>query len=199
MIQKLKPFSPPPLDLNIETEIRFFSKNQKPYFTLSFKLSGELHEIDLLDQPLAKPKKSHELWKNTCFEWFLKPHSGTTYWEFNASPMGEWNFYELEDYRKNLKESSLLPEPKINAGFIPQSKTHMDHYSYTLECSLESYHPQLIAGQETLHMAITSVIKWKSGSISYYSLQHPKEKPDFHSKKGFVIPISYPVSFKKSE
>lgn len=155
---------------------------------LSYDLKGDLSKIALIDQPLIEHQRRHEIWKSTCFEWFLKSKDQKNYWEFNANPCGDWNFYSLDDYRKNLSEELALAESDIHWQ-AAMSHSPMPAYHFHLTVSLHSLfskYPQL---RQTGRLAITSVIKLKSGEVCYFSLKHPTEKPDFHSNEGFLLSL----------
>ncbi len=193
MQRKLIPYQLAPYPLVFEVELSFQQKNppNPSQLTITYHLTGEaLNEINLLSEPHSPPDRSHDLWKNTCFEWFLKINSNSSkYWEFNASPTGSWNFYELESYRAPLKESNLLMNPTFQSQLMPASSSKAAVYSFTFQGELN---PTLFDFQKdhaAVRLAITSVIKWRSDKVSYYSLQHPKEKPDFHSPEGFVLSL----------
>lgn len=192
MQQKLTPFQLAPYPLVFEVEISFQQKNSDPsHLAITYHLTGEsLNEINLLSDPLSPPNRSHDLWKNTCFEWFLKTNSASSkYWEFNASPTGSWNFYELESYRAPLKESGLLMNSTFHSKLTPANSSGDSTYSFTFQGELNPILFDFRKDSIAIQMAITSVIKWKSDQVSYYSLQHPKEKPDFHAPEGFVLSL----------
>ncbi|PMB10887.1 hypothetical protein CI592_04150, partial [Fischerella thermalis CCMEE 5328] len=55
--------------------------------SLCYTLSGDLEEIAIA--PLSNtPQRKHELWEDTCFEFFLGIKNSQQYWEFNLSPAG---------------------------------------------------------------------------------------------------------------
>ena len=51
------------------------------------------------------PLRKDDLWKATCFEFFIAIKNQTQYWEFNMSPSGNWNVYIMDAYRQvNMRE-----------------------------------------------------------------------------------------------
>ena len=66
---------------------------------LSYALTGEVDEV-LLSPASPQPGRRDELWKATCFEFFLARRNRPEYWEFNLSPSGDWNVYRMDDYRR---------------------------------------------------------------------------------------------------
>lgn len=198
MKQTLIPFHPSPYPLVFDVEASLQPKSPSlVLLSIAYHVTGEaINEINLLSEPLTQSERAHDLWKNTCFEWFLKTNtaSSSRYWEFNAAPTGAWNFYELASYRAPLRESPFLSHPKFQSQFTPgDSSSNSSRYSFLFQGELN---PLLMESSPkdsmVFQLAITSVIKWKSDAVSYYSLRHPKEKPDFHSPEGFVL--SLPLS-----
>lgn len=206
MIHKLKPFSEAPFNLNFEAEVSFLQTSSSLNLAITYRLNGAhavLNEINLLSDSITTKQKSHELWKNTCFEWFIKSKTSSKYWEFNASPSGQWNFYEFDSYRSNLKECFFIVEPcfqsKLRSETVKSqaSKSVPDptisdlnsSYSFSFEGSLEPLLNHENLKKDDLQLAITSVVNWKNGQISYYSLEHGQGKPDFHSNEGFILPF----------
>jgi len=207
MLHFLQPFEAPPRPITLEAEWKLHQTNNQTHLSLIYRLRGALNEIHLPVEPLlSSQSRAHELWKDTCFEWFLKTNSKTQYWEFNIAPTGQWNFYELSDYRSNLQESPLISACQLRSEVhsIPTSKNHSDNsvheasqldekgfgvYSLYFNASLHSFFNQPTEIQCQWSMALTAVIRWKSGQTSYYSLQHPKDKPDFHHPAGFQVSL----------
>lgn len=182
MKKLLLPFHEPKTPLAIETHLRLNDQRLEVTYTLR----GELAPINLIDQTPSSVERRHELWKDTCFEWFIGSNSTKKYWEFNASPRGAWNFYELEDYRSNLKESLLIESEDIDLSATLSNQIR-DLYVFHTKISLK----KLFKDQPTLladgWIAVTSVIRSSSGETNYFSLKHPQEKPDFHNRIGFII------------
>jgi hypothetical protein len=190
MIHKMLPFTPPPHTLTFEAESSVVGEIHNPSLMVSYRLNGNLNKIELIDPSLGLPKRTHELWKNTCFEWFLKSDKSLKYWEFNASPTGLWNFYELDSYRTNLKESFLISEPLFHSELKQEKNGPTSTYCFSMKCSLKALFNESSLSPQSTRLAITTVIHWKTNETTYYSLKHPQEKPDFHSPDGFVIPFT---------
>jgi hypothetical protein len=49
--------------------------------------------------------------------------------------------------------------------------------------------PAKIAGGP-LQIGLCAVIEEKSGALSYWALRHPRRKPDFHDRRGFVLELA---------
>ncbi|MEY4616047.1 MAG: hypothetical protein RJB66_1007 [Pseudomonadota bacterium] len=184
MKSSLIPFQSSLTTLKFETDSKISGQNLE----ITYKLSGALENINLLHNFPSKKNRKNELWKDTCFEWFIGSKTNSQYWEFNASPSGEWNFYQLDDYRKNLTECEHIGADDIN--FSSQSLNEDKcNYSFKMNIALNSLlraQPNLIADGA---LALTAVIRTNLGATDYYSLKHPSEKPDFHNRTGFIIPL----------
>lgn len=191
MTYKLIPFESLPFFLTSDVEVHIIKNNSNTYLKLNINYIGSIENIELFssllnggeNQITIKPR-ANELWKITCIEFFIKSTSEKKYWEFNISPLGFWNFYELDDYRSNLNESSLCEPVQFTFSVIKNQ-----NLTFNLLININSlinYYPYII--QNGL-LSITSVIRWKNNTTSYLALKHAENKPDFHSDIGFFISI----------
>jgi hypothetical protein len=118
------------------------------------------------------------LWQHTCFEAFVAPANDTAYWEVNFSPSGEWAMYQFRRYRERVAVDAMISPPQI--------VTHQVVDRLTVEVRLRL--PQLLMTQ-LLRIGLSAVIEDNHGQLSYWALQHPAEKPDFHHADAFVLEI----------
>jgi hypothetical protein len=184
MKKTLQPFSRPPLPLTISVEVQC----TPILFIFDFYLVGSVNAVSLLDQSATTLSRAEELWNSTCFEWFLKSKNHKNYWEFNGAPTGHWNFYELEGYRTNLLESTLVDQPVISCN-RGTTDSIANSYSYHVEIPAERLLTNAQINFDEGVLAISSVVKWQSGETSYFSLNHANDKPDFHSEAGFILSL----------
>ena len=182
MQKQLLPFSHPEQSFSLTINAQM----NNDCLAITYDLLGSLSAINLIDQRSTSTKRTHDLWKDTCFEWFLKSPQKKNYWEFNASPSGDWNFYQLDDYRKNLHESPLVIHPKITSSWL-EARQEQGHYRYQVAVDLKRLLDSTPHLREEGLLAVTSVVRYRSGEVSYYSLRHPVEKPDFHSNEAFIL------------
>lgn len=122
-------------------------------------------------------ERRDELWKTTCFEFFMKEPDSERYFEFNFSPSTHWAAYAFEGYRKGMHELALPVEPDVE--FDPERPLDL---SVDLD----------FAGMPNVPMlaSISAVIEEQDGTVSYWALTHPSgEKPDFHHRDCFVVEI----------
>ncbi|PLZ98304.1 hypothetical protein CEN50_11860 [Fischerella thermalis CCMEE 5268] len=145
---------------------------------LCYTLSGDLEEIAIA--PLSNtPQRKHELWEDTCFEFFLGIKNSQQYWEFNFSPAGHWNIYRFNGYRQGMQEETAF----TTLPFIVQ------HQSDTLVLALDMDLSGIVSEEQALEVAITTVIKYRDGEVSYWALTHQGKEADFHLRDSFMIEL----------
>ncbi|HEY9727386.1 MAG TPA: DOMON-like domain-containing protein [Chroococcales cyanobacterium] len=145
---------------------------------LDYTLSGNLKEV-LIAAPSEIPTRKHELWQETCFEFFLGINNSEQYWEFNLSPAGHWNVYRFDGYRQGMQEEiafSALPFSVEDKG---------DYFAIALGVDLD----KIVSPNQVLDVAITTVIKQRDGEVSYWALTHRGTEADFHLRESFVIEL----------
>lgn len=116
------------------------------------------------------------LWKNTCFEAFFGRPNEASYWELNLSPLGKWNLYHFQEYRK--------PQPPTaNFDFeITKLQTTPTQLLCQIKSKLKNKVPI-----SSLEVSLCAVIKTQSNETFYYSNQHGADKADFHRRQNFTI------------
>ncbi|MBW4563112.1 MAG: DOMON-like domain-containing protein [Mojavia pulchra JT2-VF2] len=141
-----------------------------------YTLLGDIKEVAIAS-PSEIPARKHELWQDTCFEFFLGIKDSQRYWEFNLSPAGHWNVYRFDGYRQGMQEE---------AGFtiLPFS---VQHLSDSLKLAVDVDLNKIVPAQQTLEVAITTVIKNQGGELSYWALTHRGAEADFHRRDSFII------------
>ena len=146
--------------------------------TLVFVLECDLSSLRIADP--RSSRRAYGLWRHTCFEAFVMAGEGPGYHEFNFSPSGEWAVYGFRGYRDGGElEGELVPnifvrrtpnrlelEAQISRDFLPQG------------CPLR--------------LALSAVVEDADGVHSYWALQHPPGKPDFHHADAFAMQLALP-------
>jgi hypothetical protein len=153
---------------------------QKNTVHLHYSLAGEIENI-VLPPTCLNPSRKDELWKKTCFEFFLAIKDQPQYREFNMSPSGDWNVYHMEAYRRiGFKEETSirwLPfEVRSEAG-----EFHLD--------ALVDLHPILPPGQ-LLEFGITTIVQTTDSNETYWALTHPAPFADFHLRESFILALA---------
>ena len=142
-------------------------------------MPGEIENIHLPAQS-DSPARKHDLWKATCFEFFLASKGRPEYWEFNLSPSGNWNVYAMDEYRQvNMREEGAYAQ--IPFEFKKTSN------ELSLDCAVNL--SRLFRRQSVLLIGITAVIQTTDGSKTYWALAHPGPRADFHLRESFVMEL----------
>lgn len=151
---------------------------------VGYVVRGDLKQIAIAKRavrriatPSNTPARKHELWEETCFEFFLGIKNYPQYWEFNLSPAGDWNVYHFDGYRQGMQE-------EIAFTTLPFS---VDNQADSLTISIDVDLDKIVAEEQLLDVAITTVIKQKNGDVSYWALTHRGAEADFHLRESFVL------------
>jgi len=149
-------------------------KNQ---LALHYEVSGDVDEIAIPVSSLS-PTRRDDLWKVTCFEFFIVIKDQPGYWEFNISPSGDWNVYVMDAYRQvNMRTELAFTQ-------LPFTLRKTDQ-SILLEIVVDLN--SIIEPESNLQFGITAVIQTKDGNESYWALAHPGAQADFHLRDSFLI------------
>ncbi len=146
------------------------------YLILNYQIEGDINNISI-NSPINNPTRKHELWEETCFEFFMGIADSSQYWEFNLAPSGNWNIYRFSDYRQGMTEElafSSLP-------FKFETKNNSLSLNLELDLSL------IISFNQAVEIGITTVIKDSNNELTYWALTHSKKEADFHQRESFVI------------
>jgi len=147
-------------------------------FAIHYMLEGDLKEIAIAF-PSNTPSRKHELWKETCFEFFLGIKNSQQYWEFNLSPSGHWNVYRLDGYRQGMQKETAFENLPINI------QNQADSLTLALKVDLD----KIISVEQEIEVAITTVIKDRDGKVTYWALTHRGTEADFHLRDSFIIKL----------
>ena len=145
----------------------------------TYTLMGDCDRLRI--PPSRPPAQVDGLWRHTCFEAFIAGQGESAYWEFNFSPSGEWARYHFSSYRNAAPTKEEEPAPTITAS----------RRKNRLEVAASIRLPRSLTTQP-LHLALSAVIEEQSGVLSYWALQHPPSKPDFHQAEAFALEIAPP-------
>jgi hypothetical protein len=127
--------------------------------------------IDDIAWPASAAGRADELWRHTCFEAFAQADDG--YLEYNLSPSGQWASYRFDAPRQGMRDAPEVATP----GGLDVARG-----MFALEARLE-----LPAGARRL--GLSAVIESTDGTISYWALAHPSDKPDFHHPDSFTLEL----------
>ncbi|MBM4298852.1 MAG: DOMON-like domain-containing protein [Deltaproteobacteria bacterium] len=156
--------------------------NQTGALKLCYTLKGALPR--LIIPPAAPPRRVDGLWKHTCFEAFIRVKDSAGYLEFNFSPSGEWAAYEFGAYRDGA--------PIDDESVAPIISTELSAGQLTLTAMIQLDRLSLRQSARTLRVGLSAVIEAADGSLSYWALTHPSDKPDFHHADSFALELALP-------
>ena len=145
--------------------------------SIRYVVTGEIDSI-LLPTLVKSPSRKHDLWKATCFEFFIAIKDQPQYWEFNMSPSNNWNVYAMDAYRQvNMREEVAFTQlpfefKKTNAEIL-------------LDISVD-LNP-ILQHDQVLQIGITTIIQTMDGNESYWALAHPGQQADFHLRDSFIM------------
>ena len=153
---------------------------QNNLLAIHYALTGKIEDI-FLPTPSVIPTRKEELWKTTCFEFFLAVKDFTQYWEFNLSPSGDWNIYCMDKYRRiGFREETLIQRLQF------ETQNEMNRFLLNAVVDLNS----MIQVEQLFEVGVTAVIQTKMGSETYWALTHPAPEPDFHQRESFVLALA---------
>ena len=130
------------------------------------------------------------LWQHTCFEAFVAADGEAAYHEFNFSPCGQWAVYRFASERVRASASLAVDPP-------PSTHTSVGAKELTLTALLPwpaLPWPALPWPADGLCIALSAVIEETNGRLSYWALQHPRERPDFHHPAGRTLRLALPLN-----
>ena len=156
---------------------------QNNIITLKYSLTGKINDV-LLPSTSVDPRRKDELWKATCFEFFLAIKNEPQYWEFNLSPSGDWNVYRMDAYRRvGFREEALIQQLQI--------ETTREENKFTLD-SAADLTPiiQHSFASQTLQFGISAILQTQSGNVTYWALTHPGSEADFHLRESFILSLA---------
>ncbi len=132
--------------------------------------------LDGFEAGARKPNslvRKNGLWQTTCFEAFWAIPKEKGYWELNLSGAGEWNLYHFDDYR------------------IPQPPRECEDFSISgWNCTVDSLHCTLSLKMKlpALQASLCAIARTDQQTY-YFSTKHAGEKPDFHLRESFRLPV----------
>jgi hypothetical protein len=146
--------------------------------SLRYVLGGAVRAVRLSERS-AQPGRTDDLWKQTCFEAFLAPVGGEAYWEVNLSPSGDWNVYRFDGYRRGMR-----PETRVVRAATEIQRATCGTVTLRATIDLDPL-PEL--QRPALDVGLAAVLQGGDGTLSYWSLAHDADRPDFHRRASFVM------------
>lgn len=171
------PATPAGLLLNVSVSVRWNLEGLRLVYSLGGKVAG------LRLPPATTPGPADGLWQHTCFEAFVAVEGNPAYREFNFSPSGQWAAYRFAGERqRDTAAARDLPAPTMQFAATPT------------QLKLDVFLPTSALPSHPLELALCAVIEEQDGRLSYWALQHPCERPDFHHPAGRTLRLAPPVN-----
>jgi hypothetical protein len=136
---------------------------------LRFVVWGEVNRIVWPTE--AARGRADDLWRHTCFEAFIASDDG--YVEYNLSPSNQWASYRFDGPRMGMRAADEVAAVEGLDGAWDM---------VALEARIE-----LPIGAKRL--GLSAVIEGADGAMSYWAINHPSAKPDFHHPDSFVLEL----------
>ena len=173
---QLQPFGPETREKSLE--ISGSLTRLSGVLVIDYRVEGDLDTISW-PAPSTTSDRCHDLWQNTCFEFFVNPKGASGYWEGNLSPSGCWNLYRFSAYREDMREEKAVD--------TLWSLNSQDNSVWNFVCRLET--SGIFGDEIELKVGVSSVIRSRADAVSYWALCHPGLKPDFHDRASFNIEL----------
>jgi len=147
--------------------------------SIQYKVHGDIDQI-VFPMPSIPPSRKHDLWKATCFEFFIAIPDQPQYWEFNMSPSSDWNVYVMDAYRQvNMREETAFTQLPF------EFNKKNDKISINVNVDLNP----IVQLEMNLDIGIAAIIQTKDGHESYWALAHPNPQADFHLRESFNLSL----------
>lgn len=148
-------------------------------FLIRYEVNGEFDKI-LLSAKSSSPSRTDDLWKATCFEFFIAIPNQPEYWEFNMSPSGDWNVYKMDAYRRvGFREETAFTQ----LPFVLRRTENELSLDISVDLS------PILRPQQKIQVGITTIIQSMDGGEFYWALAHPDRQADFHSRENFTLDL----------
>jgi hypothetical protein len=172
----LQPF--PPTGCTPLVKINGIIGRRGETLAIRYALYGYLPALTI-PLPAQTPTRSHGLWQETCFEFFLAVKDSPRYWEFNLSPAGHWNVYRFRAYRQGMAAETAFTSLPMRL------RRQADYLLLALEVDLG----KIVPADQALELGLSAVIKARVGQVTYWALTHPGPQADFHRRDSFIMEV----------
>ena len=144
-----------------------------------YHLKGDLQSLLIPELTVSEPKDN--LWQHSCFEAFIAVEGEKSYYEYNFSPSSQWAAYAFSDYRVRSG---------WQASQAPNIKREQQDDDLIITINLPASCLPDNPDAKPLKIGISAVIETRRNTISYWSLKHPENTPDFHHRESFNLHIN---------
>jgi len=170
------PATPAGLPLDVSVAMRWTDSGLQ----LRYSVAGDTS--DLCVPPAAAPGPADGLWQHTCLEAFVATDGEAAYREFNFSPSGQWAAYRFASERVRAS-NGVEGNPSLQFTMSASQLVLTAHLPWNA-----------LPRSAMLCIGLSAVIEESSGHLSYWALQHPCERPDFHHPAGRALRLALPTN-----
>jgi hypothetical protein len=174
----LTPHPRTPTDVVHAIEARL-QRSRDGTLAVKYTLTGHLDRMRIPE--LRRPRVAERLWQHTCCELFVRHVGAAAYHEFNFAPSAEWAGYAFEGYRAGARVLDASLDPHVIARRGPDA--------LELEAVVALHRLSPLLAHAALALSITAVVEDRDGVLSYWALEHPADRPDFHHHDAFVLEL----------
>jgi hypothetical protein len=146
---------------------------------LRFLVRGDIGAI-LLPARSSRPGRTDGLWAHSCFEAFARDEASSVYHELNLAFSGDWACYRFADYREGMQADLDVASPRIEV------EAGDDQAVLTATVELDGAG---LAEDGLWRVGLSAVVEERNGTISYWAINHPPGKPDFHHQDCFALDL----------
>ena len=157
-------------------KVEFLIWREEGLFDLDVRLFGSPLRVSL--PSTDRPRRTDELWRTTCFEAFLRPRGGDSYFELNLSPSGDWAAYRFDGYRSGMRNALIECSPDPDVWLQDGVRMQEASFDFKGEPTLDNAVPWDIG--------LSAVIEEEDGTKSFWALSHGPGPPDFHNSACFA-------------
>lgn len=151
------------------------------WLRVRWRVEGAAH---VLVPPFAGKGRTDGLWRETCFELFLRQPGDAAYVELNFSPSERWAAYDFAGYRAGMADRPMLRDPD---GTIRIGRNML---IFDVSVPLGGLPP--LPWQFGISAVIEEQGEDGQGVTSFWALAHPAGKADFHDPACLVANLAAP-------
>ena len=151
---------------------------------IGYAIEGDIQRLRV--PAPAAPAIADRLWEHTCCEVFIARRGLPAYHELNFSPSGEWAIYAFERYRERV---SLAKRPDAER-LDPRISVRSSAGVLELGVRIRVDHVSPAYVDADLALALSAVVEERDGAFSYWALNHPPGRPDFHHADGYALVLA---------
>jgi hypothetical protein len=146
---------------------------------LQYTVRGKIENIAIA--PPLTPERSHQLWRHSCFEVFVRVPGQLAYDEFNFAPSSHWAAYRFTGRRAGMTDIVNAKPPHIDVA-------RSDHeLVVTVDLAASDLPPDC-----DWQLGISVIIEEVGGNLSFWALSHPPGQADFHHDDCFSLILPKP-------